>query len=177
MSSASPAPTSSASYQIPPDLLAVPWAYALLTSPTTQVIPDAITRPRHGTTAASLFGSTLHKPAGLREYVTLQTPTDTRTIAVVGTELNGHADIMHGGLVGTLLDEVCGAAVAEPSFTAYLNVTYRQPVRTPGVLMGRAWVRKREGRKVWIDGCLEDGVGGVFAEAESLFVLVRKEKL
>ena len=37
-------------------------------------------------------------------------------------------------------------------FTANLNVDYRKPVTIPSVLMLRAEITKREGRKLWLTG-------------------------
>ena len=41
-------------------------------------------------------------------------------------------------------------------FTANLNVDYRKPVTIPSVLMLRAEITKREGRKLWLTGQLTD---------------------
>ena len=62
-----------------------------------------------------------------------------------------------------LLDEVLGIACGydddydhdneredhdeKITMTAYLNVGFKKPVKTPGVVLCRAWVERREGRK------------------------------
>ena len=62
-------------------------------------------------------------------------------------------------------------------FTANLNVDYRKPVTIPSVLMLRAEITKREGRKLWLTGQLTDPVldsrgrsRNVFVEGTGLFL-------
>ena len=86
-----------------------------------------------------------------------------------------------------VLDDVIGAAAecdrpkGRSTMTAYLKVDYRKPVKTPGVLLARAWLEKTEGKKMWGRGTIEDGEGNVLADGEALFIVVAslrpKEKL
>jgi acyl-CoA thioesterase FadM len=65
-------------------------------------------------------------------------------------------------------------------FTANLNVDYRKPVTIPSVLMLRAEITKREGRKLWLTGQLTDPVldssgrsrtdAAVYVEGTGLFL-------
>lgn len=66
-----------------------------------------------------------------------------------------------------------------PLYTVQLNVTYRRPVRTPGVVVVRAWVEKVEkgGRKVWAKGRVEGKDGVVHAEGEGLWVRGREARV
>ena len=88
--------------------------------------------------------------------------------------MNGHPQIMHGGIVATILDEAMGmlqsvnherdhmlkvgAGMAQGelpphglgTFTVELKVTYLRPVRTPGSLVVTARDVRRVGRKDWI---------------------------
>ena len=77
-----------------------------------------------------------------------------------------------------VLDEVIGT-VAEnerpknmSTMTAYLNVDYKAPVRTPSVILVRAWLEKREGRKLWAKGTIEDGNGNVCTKGSALFIVI-----
>ncbi|KAF2097860.1 hypothetical protein NA57DRAFT_57038 [Rhizodiscina lignyota] len=103
----------------------------------------------------------------------------------LGSGVNGYADICHGGFVSTILDEIMGILITVnlqlkeriigeakqiSAFTAYLNVTFKRPVPTPGPIMGRCWFERVEGRKTWIVSTVEDGAGGVFARAEGMFL-------
>lgn len=80
-----------------------------------------------------------------------------------------------------LFDELLGSAAACEreglSFTANLSVGFRKRVRTERAVLGRAWVVREEGRKCWVDGTLEDGEGGVFATATSLWIDIPKGML
>lgn len=72
------------------------------------------------------------------------------------------------------------------SFTAYLNVQYVRPVRTPGAVQVLAWYERREGRKDWIKAEVRQSSGGgeddegevvVCDRAEGLFVVPRGSRL
>jgi len=86
-----------------------------------------------------------------------------------------------------VLDDVLGTAADcekpddKSTMTAYLRVDYRKPVKTPGAVLARAWLEKREGRKMWARGVIEDGEGNVLSDGEALFIVVAslrpKEKL
>lgn len=96
--------------------------------------------------------------------------------------MNGHDKIAHGGLVATILDEITGtvAGLHKPTdssaFTAALNVTFKKPLYTPTIILCRSWLEERsKGRKAWLRGTIEDGEGGVFAEAEALYIEVEAE--
>jgi acyl-coenzyme A thioesterase THEM4 len=60
-----------------------------------------------------------------------------------------------------------------PPATARLAMNYRAPIDTPGIVLARATVSKVEGRKVAVMATLEDGKGGVFADAEVLYIIAR----
>lgn len=49
----------------------------------------------------------------------------------IGERFQGWADVVHGGVIASLLDEACiyaGRGLAETLVTAELNVRYRKPV-------------------------------------------------
>lgn len=108
---------------------------------------------------------------------------ETVTVLKIGSGLNGHVDICHGGVVSSIFDEVLGVAAIsarpkdESIMTAYLKVDYKEPVRTPGVLLCRAWVEKSEGRKTLGRATMENGLGVVLATGEALFVVVERDKV
>jgi len=82
-----------------------------------------------------------------------------------------------------LLDEVIGSiaeserAEDQSTMTAYLKVDYKAPVRTPGTVLCRAWLERREGRKMGGKGTVEDGRGEVLALGEALFLIVEGERV
>jgi acyl-coenzyme A thioesterase THEM4 len=95
---------------------------------------------------------------------------------------NGHVDTCHGGFIGVVLDEALGnvAEIERPhdkaTMTAYLKVDYKKPVRTPSKILCRAKVYKKEGRKMWVTGTIEDGEGTILTIAEGLFLVVEPVK-
>lgn len=86
----------------------------------------------------------------------------------VGDHLNGHSGIVHGGFLGTLLDEfVClGAFPSLPSqeygVTGTMEVNYRQPVRENQYLLVRVNTTDIDGRKVSAEGSIEKFDGNLF---------------
>lgn len=102
------------------------------------------------------------------------------TILKIGSGVNGHIDICHGGFVSLLLDEIKGTAAdsIRPQYkntmSAYLKVDYKKPVPTPTVVLCRAWVQRTEGRKMFTEGTIEDGEGVVYAKGEALFIVIPK---
>ncbi|KAF2461828.1 HotDog domain-containing protein [Lineolata rhizophorae] len=121
-------------------------------------------------------------------------------LAALGSGLNGFPHMCHGGAVATLLDEVTGAVVginqeqekkrlkegvvsaaerwwtAGSFVTAYLNVKYKRPVRTPQVVLLEARLVDRGERKCKIETQVRDKDGTVLAESDGMFVRL-KEKL
>ncbi|CAK3935643.1 Hypothetical predicted protein [Lecanosticta acicola] len=95
--------------------------------------------------------------------------TEVHTVMILGDGMNGHPQIMHGGIVATICDEAMGilmsingerrrrhlklkqdeAAQLMSSFTAELKITYKAPVRAPGEVVVSARRVKKEGKKEW----------------------------
>ncbi|EED21713.1 thioesterase family protein [Talaromyces stipitatus ATCC 10500] len=134
-------------------------------------------------------------------------PPDTITLVSMSTPgLSGHPRTAHGGVIATLFDEAMSHTIEahlslspKPStvtrerdaiYTAQLNVRYRKPVYTPGLLVIRTWCIARDARKFWalsnaVQEEQEDDGGQlewvkrrtISAEASSLWVVTRNEKL
>lgn len=56
------------------------------------------------------------------------------------------------------------------TFTRYLHVDFREPFSIPGPTLCRAWIKKIEGRKFWLQGRMEDEDGNAYITAEGLFL-------
>lgn len=101
----------------------------------------------------------------------------------LGSHVNGHIDTAHGGFIGSSFDDMmyCTTATArtkeQAALTVYLNVTYKRPIKTPGIVLGKCWMEKKEKRKVFGKATIEDGEGVVLATADALFIVVGGEKL
>jgi hypothetical protein len=133
-------------------------------------------------------------------------PPDTITLVSMSTPgLSGHPKTAHGGVIATLFDEAMSHTVEshlsaltpgtdsrarDSIYTAQLNVRYRKPVYTPGLLVIRSWCLARDARKYWalshaVQEEQEDDGGQlewvnrktVRAEASSMWVLTRSDKL
>jgi 3'-phosphoadenosine 5'-phosphosulfate synthase len=102
------------------------------------------------------------------------------SISYLGTDLCGHPNIVHGGLLATLLDEglarCCFPAMPNKiAMTANLNINYRRPAPAGTFIVLKARTTKVEGRKAWVEGHIETLVGEgekpvILVEAEALFI-------
>lgn len=109
------------------------------------------------------------------------------SITYLGTELCGHVGMVHGGMLGTMLDEglarCCFAALPNKiGVTANLNLNYRAPVKAGSYVVLKAKTIKVEGRKAWVEGRIETlGQGEepekLLVEATGLFVEPRYAKV
>lgn len=123
----------------------------------------------------------------------------------LGALVAGYGGLSHGGVVAAVLDETLsllapaarwgawknrsgggggsgsgGSSGSQGSglatvMTAYLNVRYHRPVRVPAAYLVTARLVRRDGRKVFVAGEMEDGGGAVVASAEALFVEAREK--
>ncbi|QIW99470.1 hypothetical protein AMS68_004988 [Peltaster fructicola] len=130
---------------------------------------------------------------------------EVHTLMSIGTALDGWPRILHGGIVATVIDEAMGILLGTQmdfhrknpgrndgpncnmsvkgggSFTATLNIAYKNPVRTPKPLVVTTRYVKRQGRKDWIYAEIRqfDDTAGkeiVCATGEALFI-AQKAKL
>ena len=115
----------------------------------------------------------------------IELPTLTQ-IMYLGPSLCGHPQIVHGGMLATLLDEglarACFPALPnQVGVTASLKIDYRVPCPADSYVVLRAHTTKVDGRKVWAKGWIElldesGGEGTKLVEAEALFVEPRNAK-
>lgn len=61
-------------------------------------------------------------------------------------------------------------------FTVYLNITYLEPTPAPAIILGTAKIVELEGRKLFVQGTLENGKGTSYAKAEVLFASPKSVK-
>jgi len=128
------------------------------------------------------------------------------TLFSLGDGLNGFPAVLHGGIVAAILDETMGILLQQnadlvhmravalgkkdgewpepiPQYTVELNIKYKRPVKTPGLIMSTAELVKTDGRKMWLKSTIyqKDGPGEgelkVCAVAEGVFVEPRAGKL
>jgi acyl-coenzyme A thioesterase THEM4 len=184
----------------------IPWCQKVISEEGWTAVPTRCRTPK-SSTEDSLFAETLQTPDTIPQHLSLvlapaiplpesYTPSTAlpipaiRTLWCLGIGLNGFPGIAHGGLLSALLDEQMGmlltvnseyaSARASPDITemtVYMNVRYRAPVNTPGVILVDARVEKREGRKTWLRSTIIDAKGVECASAESLFVDVPASRM
>ncbi|NNE72434.1 MAG: PaaI family thioesterase [Acidimicrobiales bacterium] len=93
----------------------------------------------------------------------------------LGAAYNGPPQSVHGGVIALLMDELlgCTAVVNDVGgFTGTLNIYYRVPTPIGKPLRVRARMGKRERRKTWIAGVIEDD-DHLYVEAEGIFIRPR----
>ncbi len=111
-------------------------------------------------------------------------------IAVVdiklGTRLNGHGGVVHGGIISLLFDTALGFAYhiclsgddKNIAVTANLNIDFRAAFREGSEAVVRVYLDRMEGRKIFFSANLESKDGSVvYAEATSLFIKVDRSKV
>lgn len=92
----------------------------------------------------------------------------------------GYINVLHGGIIATMLDEVCAWCVSVKKGTAgvtsELKVRYLKPVfMNKGIITLKARILKTEERYVHLKSDLTDGIGKVCAEAEAIYFLYPEE--
>lgn len=186
----------------------IPWCSKLLDDPDFQ-ITTTFSRQYKESTEDSLLAETLKTDNTVRAIISLckrpgnpsqeggvgeggkrMQMDEVRTLVSLGSGMNGHSHVLHGGIAAALLDEVMGILLtgnkdpANPSiegetFTAYLHVNYLKPIDTPQTILVTAKFREVKGRKYFIESTIEDGHGAFLAKGEALWIRARdsKEKL
>jgi acyl-coenzyme A thioesterase PaaI-like protein len=107
----------------------------------------------------------------------------------IGSGVAGYPGVCHGGFVATMLDECMGillnvnqlyknlkSGIDGPlsHMTGLLNVNYKSPVPTPGIILATAKISRQEGRKIWIEGTLQDSERKILATSDSLFITTNR---
>ena len=104
----------------------------------------------------------------------------------LGHDVCGHPDMVHGGLLATLLDEAlarcCFPALPNRvAVTANLNIDYRRPAMAGSYFALKATTVRVEGRKAWVEGRIENlpspassDEGELLVEAKGLFIEPRQ---
>jgi len=96
-----------------------------------------------------------------------------RCVVPPRAEFGGWSNIMHGGIVATLLDEAMAhAAIAAGvrAVTARIEVRFRKPVPTDRPLVVEGKVEGRRGRVLEITGVLRGQDGTAYAESNARFL-------
>ena len=91
-----------------------------------------------------------------------------------GSKLSGHAGLVHGGCIATIIDELCGWTFGMDygaGFTANLNVNYRIPIPVNTTVLVHCQVIEEVRRKVYIKCTIQDIQDGkIYSDGVALFV-------
>lgn len=112
-------------------------------------------------------------------YINKQTE---ELVAVIkfGNALNGHPGIVHGGILGLLIDNSFGILfllLNKPlCVTANLNINYRNPTLASTQVVLYAKVDRSQGRKLFMTSVIEDAASHrLLVEASTLFIAVKNK--
>lgn len=89
----------------------------------------------------------------------------------------GYPGLVHGGILSTLLDEVMAKAVIRSgkiAVTAKLSVTYRKALAPGRLVVIKGWIATAKSRTITAAANISDE-SGVYAEAEALFIVPKKD--
>jgi acyl-coenzyme A thioesterase PaaI-like protein len=188
-------------------ILGQPWIASLVAAPDIVVGIPGCRYPKPST-EDSLLAETLKTTISLSTCLYFYLPPSSQssaipsvsTVMTLGSGMNGHSHILHGGMVATLLDESMGIYTScnehrayfertgsrkedkgqTPKFTAELKVTYLKPVRTPTTCVIEVRSVRKEGRKEWMLAEMrqeQEGKVVLCARGEGLFVEARGSKI
>jgi len=109
----------------------------------------------------------MDNPIGLKLKIYLKDDGSIETTYIAPEHFQGYPDVLHGGIVAAILDEISGRALmGDPSsrrlmFTGKLEVKYRKnvPIGIPLRIVGKAIKSK---------GKLAEGWAGIYNESEEL---------
>ncbi len=91
----------------------------------------------------------------------------------------GYADIVHGGMIELILDEVMGNLLWKlgiPVVTAEMTVRFISPARVGQPIVFEAVIRRHRGRVYQMHGTAKSGAGRSIAEASAKYVQIAHAK-
>ena len=114
---------------------------------------------------------------GLLAFSKSVSPTSDPEFALLvatGTDVTSHPSMLHGGKVAIFFDEALAlhtiVLFPQGGATLKLVVTYIKPTPSNTTLLFRSWLRKTEGRKLWVEGEVVTEEGLVTAKADGVFM-------
>ncbi len=95
-----------------------------------------------------------------------------------GREHEGYRNLLHGGIISSLLDEVMAKAILAdeiPVVTSRLTVEFKKPARIGEKLRAEGWVIGHKSRAYFTAGLLLGPEGRVVAEASGVYIRAEGE--
>jgi acyl-coenzyme A thioesterase PaaI-like protein len=127
----------------------------------------------------------MENPVGLHLHIYETEPGVVETTYVAPDHFQGYPGVLHGGIVGAIIDEISGRALmgSDPMnprfmFTAKLEVKYRKnvPIGKPLKIIGRAGKSKSRSAEAWA-GIYEAETGELLAEGTTLLMNVPADQI
>jgi acyl-coenzyme A thioesterase PaaI-like protein len=112
-------------------------------------------------------------PMGLGGYLWREGDAAAMQVTL-GKAFEGVPGRAHGGIVAALIDETMGLVLAVNdvlAFTVQLDITYLAPAPIDQAIIARAWLERRDGRKLFISARVQANDTDV-ASAKALFLAV-----
>lgn len=139
-----------------------------------------IINPWYNHPGYNCFGCCPDNPIGLH-MVFYEDGDDIVSTWHPGKNYQGWVDTMHGGILSTLIDEVCGWVVTRKlqtsGYTVQLNVKFRKAIpTTEPELTIRARVTKQVRNLAYINAEITNSKGDVCNEGEAIYYLMPPEK-
>ncbi|MEV0280808.1 PaaI family thioesterase [Streptomyces sp. NPDC050610] len=131
-------------------------------------------------TESNCFGCAPSNPIGL--HLDFERDGDVFTTRVkLGADYESFPGVVHGGIVGTILDETLAQAVYRSgrvsAFTTGLRIRYARPMETDTEHTAWAEIVKRDEISVRATGRVETGDGEIVAVADGTFYLLTDDVL
>ncbi len=126
----------------------------------------------------------LQNPIGLHLHIYETEPGVVESAYIAPDHFQGYPGVLHGGIVGAILDELCGRSQmgADPMaprfmFTARLEVKYRKnvPIGKLLRLVGKAGKSKGKSAEAWA-GIYDPDTNELLAEGKALLINVPQEQ-
>ncbi len=126
----------------------------------------------------------LENPVGLHLHIYETAPGEVQTTYTAPEHFQGYPGVLHGGIVGAILDELSGRSLmgSDPMtprfmFTARLEVKYRRnvPIGVPLRIVGKAGKSRAKSAEAWA-GIYDSRTDELLAEANALLMNVPEDQ-
>jgi len=170
----------------------ISWARILLDDPAYLTIPTP-SRIYKKSTEDAVIAETLNTKDTIKAWLTMYKKpavgdtliTESRTLLSLGHGVNGYPGLVHGGIMGLVIDEAMGIMLQLNAYaakmdsttlvvTAYLKTTFLRPAPTPSIILLTTKLREHKERKMYVDATIENEAGDVLATGEALFIRAKE---
>lgn len=126
----------------------------------------------------------LENPVGLHLHIYETAPGEVQATYTAPQHFQGYPGVLHGGIVGAILDELSGRSLmgADPMaprfmFTAKLEIKYRKnvPIGVPLRILGKAGKSRGRSAEAWA-GIYDAQTGELLAEGNTLLINVPQDQ-